>query len=319
LEHLSDLVIREGFPLLQLPSIDPTKLNYGWTEEGSFDKWLGVSQEQDARETSELIGSQDFDWIVVDHYALDCQWETILKKQVKRILVIDDLANRSHDCDILLDQNWLSNKDSRYHLLTAEKCERLLGPEYALLRPEFYNQRKILKTRGSEIQRVFVCFGAVDVENLTTLTVKSLSNSLLSGLDVDVVIGAGNPHIDEVKNAVDSRPKTKLFIQTKNIAAIMARADLAIGAGGSTNWERFCLNLPSIVVTTADNQVDVNKELAENSFISLFGNQKEITREKLELHLCEIINKRRFNFNLKIHEVCDGLGAYRVTERLLYY
>jgi UDP-2,4-diacetamido-2,4,6-trideoxy-beta-L-altropyranose hydrolase len=317
LDHLSDLIISEGFPLIQLSPIRQSELNVDPTEEISLNSWLGVSQYQDARETSEVIRGQNFDWIVVDHYALDHRWERILKKQVKRILVIDDLANRSHDCDILLDQNWLSNKDSRYDLLTSEKCQKLLGPKYALLRPEFHKQRKTLKIRGPEIQRVFVCFGAVDSDNLTTLAVRSLSGTSLSRLDVDVVIGARHPHRNQVEDAISARPKTKLFIQTQNIAAIMASADLAIGAGGSTNWERFCLNLPSVVVTTADNQVVINKELAENSFISLLGNQKEVTREKLELNLCNIINQKQFNFNLEMYEGCDGLGACRVADRLL--
>ena len=107
--NINDIITKNGFRLLELNSPDKNS-----SKLKSYEKWLGVNQKNDADETKKLIKNQKFkpDWLIIDHYALDSKWEKMLKPYVGKIMVIDDMANRTHDCDILLDHNWFENKDS---------------------------------------------------------------------------------------------------------------------------------------------------------------------------------------------------------------
>jgi UDP-2,4-diacetamido-2,4,6-trideoxy-beta-L-altropyranose hydrolase len=316
--HLNDLIIRDGFDLIRLPA--PLRKRSGSENvergEQSYADWLGVSQEEDARETISVIAQRKPNWLIVDHYGLDEIWEKLLRPYVEHIMVIDDLANRSHDCQVLLDQNWFENQDRRYDGLTPVTCEKLLGPTYALLRPEFHEARKELEPHKSKIERVFIFFGASDPSNLTGLTLDVLSEPEFVHLEVDVVIGQNNQHRAQIGRKIRSRSAARLYVQIADIAKIMAKADFALGAGGATTWERFCLGLPSVVVTTAENQVNVNTGLSRGGFIYLLGNNREVTREKLKAYLLELVNKESHFYDLNFSEICDGLGVPRTIEML---
>ncbi|MEI7429422.1 MAG: UDP-2,4-diacetamido-2,4,6-trideoxy-beta-L-altropyranose hydrolase, partial [Betaproteobacteria bacterium] len=190
--------------------------------------------------------AESIDWLVVDHYQLDVAWEKILRPHVRKVMVIDDLANRQHACDLLLDQNYESTE--RYRDLVPENCNLLLGPKFALLRPEYSEYRKFMKPRNREMQRVLVYFGGSDDQNITGLAIEALSERELRKLDVDVVIGANYQHRERLVSQVNQRPKTIIYGPRLHLADLMAQADLAIGAGGVTNWERMCLGLPSLVI-----------------------------------------------------------------------
>jgi len=138
--------------------------------------WLGADWQTDARQVEEII--KDFnthpDWLVVDHYALDERWERYLRSYVKKIMVIDDLADRPHDCDLLLDQNFYENLESRYDGLAPSGCKKLLGPKYALLRPEFREERKNLRKRDGYVKRIMIFFGGSDPTNETTKALEAV-------------------------------------------------------------------------------------------------------------------------------------------------
>lgn len=215
--------------------------------------WLATDQATDASDTVDALDGQLWDWVVVDHYALDARWERAVRGVARHLLVIDDLADRTHDCDLLLDQNFYVDQQNRYAGKTADHCGLLLGPRYALLREEFRRYRPQGESRVGAVARVLVCFGGVDADNYTAMAIEALASLPAPRPAVDVVIGAG--HCDRA--GIESACRMHGFVphvQSSRMAELMAAADLAVGAGGSTTWERCCLGLPSVVFAMADNQ-----------------------------------------------------------------
>lgn len=214
--------------------------------------WLGVDEQQDAAETLAVIdGLGEPTTLVVDHYALDARWQRVLRPNVRRIAVIDDLADRAHDADLLLNQN-LGADAARYTGLMPPGCISLFGPRYALLREEFAQARRGLLPRSGALRRVLVFLGGVDAGGYTERAIEALALCRLP-LDVDVVVGPSNPRGVDI--AARCRELGYACAQgAADMAARMATADLAIGAGGSTTWERACLGLPSLLLIVAGNQ-----------------------------------------------------------------
>lgn len=215
--------------------------------------WLGVAQVKDAQDTVDALADRSWDWLVVDNYALDAEWESALRKVVGKVLVIDDLADRRHDCDVLLDQNLYAEMDSRYSGKVPANCRLLLGPHFALLRDEFRLVRENVKPRTGPVKRLLVFFGGVDAENLTTPAIEALASIQGREWQVDVVIGAQHAHRDKIL-ATCSGQGYLCHVQTGRMAELMAAADLAVGAGGVSIWERCCLGLPALSICAADNQ-----------------------------------------------------------------
>ncbi|WP_407151430.1 UDP-2,4-diacetamido-2,4,6-trideoxy-beta-L-altropyranose hydrolase [Bradyrhizobium sp. ORS 86] len=234
--------------------------------------WLPTTWQYDAQQTLEMIGEiGPAQWLVVDHYGLDARWEHMLRAGVPRILAIDDMADRPHDCDLLLDQNLVAEMDTRYQGLVRANCRLLLGPRFALLRPAFAALRRGLAARSGEVRRVLVCFGGSDPSNETVKALGAIQLLATVALTIDVVIGASNPHVDAVSARCRELPGTELHRSVDNMAELMARADLAIGAGGTMNWERCCLGLPTIAMDIADNQVSGLTALARAGALEYLG------------------------------------------------
>lgn len=228
--------------------------------------------EADAVETSLLIERiGDFDWIIVDHYLLDARWEYYMRRHSPKIMVIDDLADRPHDCDLLLDQNYYKNPKKRYQGLVPDSCRQLLGPEYALLRPEFVETRRRIRARDGNVRRILVFFGGSDPTNETVKALESVSMLELDDIAVDVVVGKQNPSKEQVRELCRGLPNTTFYCQVDNMALLMAEADLSIGAGGTAMWERCFLGLPSIVVVVAENQLASSAAVADAGAIWLLG------------------------------------------------
>ena len=279
--------------------------------------WLGTTQQYDADEVFQLLSDRIWDWLVVDHYALDARWESLLRKSAKRLMVIDDLADRMHDCDILLDQNYYADMDSRYTGKVPTDCRLLLGPHYALLRDEFRQWRKQVKPRTGPVKKILVFFGGVDADNFTGLTIEALAGLGSCGLQIDVVIGAQHPYREQIESAC-SEYMFSCYVQTNRMAEFMAKADLAIGAGGSATWERCCLGLPAIVFSLADNQRDIVKGLdliGAGQYIDsqLVANSLALNDDILEL----IKNKNHLkSLSAKAYATTDGEGVDRVCAAL---
>jgi UDP-2,4-diacetamido-2,4,6-trideoxy-beta-L-altropyranose hydrolase len=220
--------------------------------------------------------------LVVDNYSLDIKWEKYLRPYVNKIMVVDDLANRPHDCDILLDQNYYKNLDSRYDGLIPSHCRKLLGPKYALLRPEFHQAKKNLRKRDGKVRRILVFFGGSDPTNETVKTLEAIKLLNRPDIVIDVVVGAANPHKEEVKELCSQMTNTTYHCQVENMADLMAAADLAIGAGGVTTWERLYLELPTIAIAVAENQVEMLEALGEAGMVWYLGNNHIVEVSRLK-------------------------------------
>ena len=211
----------------------------------------------DALQTMKMLGERAIDLLVVDHYGLDATWEDALRPHARKIMVIDDVPDRSHSCDLLLDQN-LGTDPADYRALVPRTCRIVTGPSYALLRPQFSQWRQYSLDRRAlaRARRLLVSMGGTNVGNCTGRVLKALQGCRLSqDLDIKVVIGASAPGLTEVLERATRLPwRTDVFTNVENMAELMASSDFAIGAGGSTSWERCCMGLPTVSVVLADNQ-----------------------------------------------------------------
>lgn len=248
-EYLRNKLAEKGHGFVLLDSI-PVNMEVDGLAHA---RWLGVSQQQDAADSVRALSDQDWDWLIVDHYALDTRWESILRQSANRILVIDDIADRKHDCDVLLDQNLYADMEKRYAGKVPVHCQLLLGPRYALLRDEFRMLHEQVRPRSGPVRNILVFFGGIDADNYTGRAIKALTQLGVSGFHVDVVIGLQHPSRQQIEKEC-ARHGFDCHVQTNRMAELMAMADLSIGAGGATTWERCCLGLPTLAICTADNQ-----------------------------------------------------------------
>ena len=269
--NLIKLVMDNGFIVLSLPeaSVNIDLLGYA--------KWLTVTLKQDAKDTIDAIKElQDIDLLIVDSYAIDYIWENELRPYVKQIMVIDDLANRKHNCDILLDQNFYLNKEERYKGLVPENCKLYLGPKFALLREEFYKVKENLRKRDGNIKNILVFFGGSDLTNETEKAIKAIELLNNPDITVNVVVGASNKNKEKIKTLCEQKHQFKFYCQVDNMAELMNEADLAIGAGGTTIWERYFMKLPSIVISVADNQTKICEDCAIEGVFKYLGKSNDI-------------------------------------------
>lgn len=285
-----------------------------------YSSWVGVSQETDAGDTRVVLESVKADWLVVDHYGLDKTWESQLRPLVKRIMAVDDLANRHHDCDVLLDQNDLGDQGrQRYEHWVPRSCRLLLGPQYALLQPEYGRLRAALAPRTGPVRRVLIFFGGSDSTNQTAKALDALSSPELTHLAIDVVIGVNHPAPAEIERKVAARNGARLYRELSTLADLIASADLAIGAGGATGWERICLGLPTVVVTTADNQVAVTSALQANKLVWWAGHHDKVTATELKNAVTSLLHDGSVpDYAIRCLKVCDGAGASRVIESMQF-
>jgi len=219
--------------------------------------WLGGRWEDDALQVLEIVEELAPGWLVVDHYGLDAHWETVIQELPIRLMAIDDLADRPHNVDALLDQN-LGRQAEDYAGLVPPDCNLLIGPRYALIRSEFAHlRRESLKRRQQpRLDRLLISMGGIDKDNATGRVLEALRQcSLPDGLDVEVLMGGNAPWLSDVQQRSQSLPcPTRVHVDTPDVARHMVNADLAIGAAGSTAWERCCLGLPAIIAVLAENQ-----------------------------------------------------------------
>ncbi len=326
--NLSKLLGRE-FKVLELTyqEISPDTSDNGTKLKGRdlYAAWLGRSQCQDAENTLEALwqaGINNCDWLVVDHYGLDATWEQQVRMglqpseaQKPRLLVIDDLADRPHQADCLLDQNFFEESfEDRYLGLVPEYCRQLIGPHYALLGSE-YAQLHPLVTKRTELHRVLIFFGGADPQNLTSRAVAALTHHQFEHLLVDVVIGRQNRYLDVVQALTKKRSNMTIHQPMSSLAGLISRADLAIGASGSTTWERACLGLPSAVVSFGENQAPIAQALHDRGFIYFIGHAEEVNTADIATAVSNCFDL--FSSMASSHELTDGYGSKRVATALL--
>lgn len=272
--NLIELIADEGFTV--------HRLSLGRKQDGELahSNWLGASQAEDADACRTLMMAWQPDWLVVDHYALDHRWEKTVTAVGHRLLVIDDLADRHHTCDLLLDQN-LGRLEEHYRLLVPERCKLLVGPRYALLRPEFAALRKYSLSRRQppELKNILISMGGGDPLNMSAKVLEALRCSRLPrGLHINVILGAQSPWLKDVKSIASSMPfKTEVAFNVSDMAKRLADTDVAIGAAGGSAWERCCLGIPTVLTVIAENQrPGANALLQAGAILSLWDCGKEL-------------------------------------------
>lgn len=270
---LVSLIRRQGFPatLLPAPTAAQAAAAARQPETHRHSHWLPVPQREDAADTAAALSFRP-DWIILDHYALAAPWQRILRRACPdaRLLVIDDLADRPHLADILLDQTYGRRPEDYTALLPAD-CTVLAGTRYALLRPEFSERRTgSLKRRSlpmPAVRRLLVALGGVDKDNRTAEVLHALADwhrqpERHFAVEADIVMGAAAPHAEAVRRLAAEMPfACRVFQGTGNMAGLTAEADIAIGAAGGSAWERCCLGLPAVLLVLADNQRFVAESL----------------------------------------------------------
>ncbi len=265
---------RQGHQVIPLPPAPPFAPRDADTAHAA---WLAAAWEGDANATKAAL-APGVDWLVIDHYAIDRRWEIWVAPNAAHLLVIDDLADRPHDCAILVDQNLFQRPTQRYRRLVPSDCEPLLGPRYALLRTQFTARRQASTRRRRSVERVLVFLGGSDLANFTAVAIEGLKR-LDPPVRADIVIGGGNRQGEAIAAACAGDERFRLHGDVENMADLIATADLAIGAAGVSSWERACLGLPAVIVTLAANQEGPAQELARRGLARLLGQAREVGPE----------------------------------------
>lgn len=282
--------------------------------------WLGASETQDFADCQPILTQLQPDWLIIDHYAIGKHWQSSARNLLPniKILVIDDLADRLHDCEVLLDQNF-GRKAQDYYTLVPRHCQLLLGSRYTLLRDEFCQWREVSLARRKTIQQpktILVNLGGVDNDNVTLKILQSLQGiAQINGYTVTVVMGKTAPHINSIQEfAKQVNFPCNIIVNANNMAALMANADLAIGAAGSTTWERCCLGLPMVLIVLADNQQVIAKALAQKNVVKVVT---DIAKLDAQLPtLLDDLSKNYKTYSQKSAQLVDGHGSTRVANWL---
>ena len=252
-----------------------------------------ADQIKDAANVAELVNGHlptGFDWIIVDHYKLSRPWGCAIRSCCRQVAVIDDLADRVHDCELLLDQNLYDNEQARYTELVPAGCKTFLGSRYALLRDEFYELTVDRSRARTGVKHLVISFGGADSTDETSKCLEALSGINGPELKVSVVVGGANPRKEKIMALCAANANFTYYCQIDFMAQLMNSADLFIGAGGTTTWERCYLRLPSITLVIADNQRETTEVLARRGGTLNLGWAADVTKEQLRSAILSMMN-----------------------------
>lgn len=256
------------------------------------------------------------DWIVVDHYRIERTWEMKIRPLTRKIMVIDDLADRAHDCDVLLDQNAFSDHDDRYDTLVPAAAIKLLGCQYALLRPQFAEVRTCMKPRAAEIANIMISYGGSDP---THEVVKALECVIHEPhIHFHIVLGTLHSRKEQIRDFCRKHDHVSLYIQTDRMADIMATCDLALCSAGTMTWERYCLGLPGVTTAVASNQISNAKNGHEMGIDYYLGTHDQVTPADLirGMEYWKQHPERRLEASIQAMQLVNGLGVQKIVEVL---
>ena len=277
-----------------------------------------INVKKDAEKTISIIKKyrNKKSLLILDSYILSQEWENRVKPYVKRLIVIDDLMDRKHSCDLIIDQNLHTQMNSLYINSVPKNCVKLLGPDYAILRNQFIAQRKYAKIRSLPIKNILVSFGGTDNENHTLHALTSLKK-LNSDVNVNVVTGTANIGKKIIKNFCKKNFNYNYFEQVENMAKLMQVADLCIGSSGTTTWERCCIGLPAIVIVASNDQKDIASAVSKNKCIINLGKIKKSDSVNYVRLMKNLKNSELQNMSRNCMKLVDGKGAARISKYIL--
>jgi len=314
--HLTDLIRAQGHEVYLLPQ---SKRQSDHTDTAHA-AWLGTTQEVDAHVSGDFLDKLRPTWLIVDHYALDYVWEQQARASCQYLMAIDDLADRKHICHMLIDQNWYGqDTQHRYKFLVGHDVTQLLGPRYALLAPQYRQERLRLAEKSGTVRKILVFMGGSDPNNTTKLVLSALSFLDFDNIKIKVVVGVNYPYYAELLSSFGAIDHLEILQGLPSLAPLMRESDLMIGAGGATNWERMCLGLPSAILSVAANQIEVCESLSQEGYITYLGKSDEVNSDVVRnTVLCllaqpDLMRKQ----SLKMMTMVDGLGAERVCTEIL--
>lgn len=321
--NLINHIKKSGYTVSVLSKIN--ELNQSLEKENNnvfswYERLLG-DWRLDAQFTRDIINKKKIEQLVIDHYGIDINWELLVRQsKLKKIIMIDDLANRSHTCEVLIDQNF-GRKIEDYKNLVPKDCNILVGTNYGLLRDEFLKWRSSsLKGRTNRsAKKLLISFGGIDLNNLTQKIIYLLEKIQkdINFEQIYIVLGENSPHFNQISKVVKlSSLEINLLSGISNMAEIMSKSDIAIGAGGTSALERACLGLPSIIFSIAENQQYSCKQLAQINASIYLDNIKNIEKElpKALNFITNPVNLEKIKEKNKF--LCDGLGAKRVVDEI---
>lgn len=274
--NINTKITQDNFKLIELEGIPNYQNGDPLQEEDEIHKALDLIQP---------------DVVIVDHYGLDASWETVVKAKTKFLLAIDDLG-REHNSDGILDQNFRLSIPSNY---LNSKSKLFLGPNYCLLNQNFL-QRTAPSRDFYSVENILVFFGGSDSASMT-LRVLKLIGHFEKEISWEIVVGEQNRDLKDIEILCAKMPNVKLHVNINYMDKLMVEADLFLGAGGTTTWERAKLGLPSIVVSIADNQIEINKYLHAKEIIYYIGKSSEVSDKQITKTVLMIKN------NSKLREV----------------
>lgn len=317
--HLLELIAQRGHHVIALPALPVTDSTPA--SDPAHAHWLGTDWARDAEDTRTALAAEPMaDWLVVDHYALDQRWERALRPTCRHLMVMDDLADRPHACDLLLDPS-LGRTSADYAVLLPESATLLLGPQHALLRPEFAELRaeSLARRTNPQLRHLLITMGGVDKDNATGRLLDALDACPLPpDLRITVVMGPHAPWLEHVQERAGRmhRP-THILVGVRDMARLMTDADLAIGAAGGTSWERCCLGLPSIMLVLAENQYSVATPLQNaGAAIAAQGPTEVVTFLQDHLRAGTMPDILR-SLSRAAERITDGEGVSRVVRRMV--
>ena len=274
-----------------------------------------INVKKDAEKTISIIKKyrNKKSLLILDSYILSQEWENRVRPYVKRLIVIDDLMDRKHSCDLIIDQNLHTQMNSLYTKSVPKNCIKLLGPDYAILRNQFIAQRKYAKIRSLPIKNILVSFGGTDNENHTLHALTSLKK-LNSDVNVNVVTGTANIGKKIIKNFCKKNFNYNYFEQVENMAKLMQVADLCIGSSGTTTWERCCVGLPAIAIVASNDQKDIASAVSKNKCIINLGKIKKSDNVNYVRLMKNLKNNELQNMSRNCMKLVDGKGAARISK-----
>ena len=320
--NLIDTIRHRGYEVRALPLNDSPITSYALPGDvlPAHASWLGSDWVTDAQQTLAALSDTLVDWLIVDHYAIDAGWERSLRPACRNLMVIDDLADRFHDADLLLDQN-LGRSSTDYSELVPVGCKMLIGPKYALLRPEFAARRSgsLARREKSSLKKILISMGGVDKDNVTGRILDMLRKVCLPpDCSITVVMGTHAPWLAHVLERAETMSwRTDVQVNIRNMAQLMADSDFAIGAAGTTAWERCCLGLPTAALILAENQrqgaIALEAAGAVLLLDSLTNLEAELPALLKKLTQVEILRE----MNKSCSAITDGEGVTRLVAELL--
>jgi UDP-2,4-diacetamido-2,4,6-trideoxy-beta-L-altropyranose hydrolase len=297
--HLIELVRERGYDCADLPP--------------------GIDALEDARLTAAVITGRGRppDWLIVDHYGIDSRWETAVRSTAGQLLAIDDLADRKHDIDVLVDAAHDESAAALYRYLVSEKTRLLFGPRFALLRREFFTQPQVPRA-DAPVRRMLVTFGGNDPLNMTGLALHALEAPEFDSIAIDVTVGLSNVRLQEIQQQAKRLANVTIHVQHPRPSILMEQADLCLGAGGTTTWERCYLGLPSLIVVLADNQRAFAETVDRLGVVRSLGSGEKLTAEDLQKAIRSAIQDQgwRVNSSRAGQMLVDGRGIERVIRIL---